>query len=137
MLDSVEHEGIAIAHSASCERRCVGTGGWFGETVGAEEFEAAHARQPTLALLLGAEPVDDGRDHVVHGEISGDARAPGCEALVDKHAFQPAEGTASHIFCNANAAEAEPGRAANDIARKVLGVVPLDCMGCDLFGRER
>jgi hypothetical protein len=79
-----------------------------------------------LALHLGAESVDDGGDHVVNGKVAGNAGAGGGEAVIDEDTLQAAESATANVFRYADAAEAECGSAADNVAGKVLFLVPAE-----------
>ena len=64
LLGAVEDELVAVAAGARLQRDGVGAMVGLGQAEGADRLQRRHARQPALALLLGAEQVDG-----LHGEV--------------------------------------------------------------------
>jgi hypothetical protein len=85
-------------------------------------------------LFKAAVSVDHRRDHVVDREISRDARASGSQAVVNQHAFEPAQRASAHVVRDAYSAKTERSRTADYIPRKILVMVPLDRKGRHLLG---
>ena len=89
-----------------------------------------------LPLGVIAEGIDHPRRHVVDGDEGRHRRAALRQRLEDQRRVEPGQRRAADVVADVDAADAERGRLAHHVDRKMLLLVPADRMRRDLFRGE-
>ncbi len=141
LLDAVEHIVCvffwALLDGAGAQRAGVGPGARLGQAVAGDDIHWRQPRNPTLALLIGAEAVDHPRAHVVDGQERGDRRARDGQLLEDPHTVQTAQPAAADVVATIDGRHAQFGGLAQHVHRKMLTGVPFQGVRGKPFGGER
>ena len=133
LLLAVEHIMVAVAHRAGAQRRRVRSGAGLGQAIARQQFHGAEFRQPFLALGVVAEGIDHPGRHVVDRDERRHRRTALRQRLEDQRRVEPRQRRAADIVADIDAADAELGRLAHHIDRKMLLLVPADRMRRDFF----
>jgi hypothetical protein len=105
--------------------RGVGAGARLGQAVAGDQLHGRQARQVALAQVVGAEPVDHPRGHVVDGQIGRRRHVAVAQCLENDRCVQTRQARAPDIFLHIDAGETQLGGLAQHVDREVFLLVPL------------
>ena len=124
LLDAVEHVIRPVPPGARRQRRGVGAGAGLGQAIAGDELHAGEPGQIAAFQLRRAEAVDDPGDHVVDREERRHGRATGRQRLEDQRRVEAGHAAAAMLVADVNRRHAERRGLAQDVDRKMLGLVP-------------
>jgi hypothetical protein len=98
----------------------VGARARLGQAIAGDQLHGRQARQVALAQVVGAEPVDHPRGHVVDGQIGRRRHVAVAKASKMIEASRRDRPAAADVFLHIDAGETQARRLAQHVDRKVL-----------------
>ncbi len=135
-LGAVQHIVVALALGRGAQRGGVRTRAWLSQAVGGDQLHGRKARQVFPAQLVGTELVDHPRGHVVDRQEGGGGDVAIGQGFKDQGRVQPPQARPADILAHIDAGEAQLGRLAQGLDRKVLLLVPAGRVGGEFGGGE-
>ena len=137
LLHAVEHVEVTVANGLGPQRAGVRACARFRQAVTGDGLHRCELGHPGLALLARAVRIDHPRAHVVDGQECRDGGVGGGQLFEDANGVDAAQPAAAGVFTAVDRRHAELGGLAQFVDRKVMRLVPFQCVwGKTLFGER-